>query len=98
MVAIIPTLVGLLVVLVLAYFAKMQMALRGFKGLSVFGWMTNKKNPIDAFSDMVREDPNVKLLKLVFPGFPSLVAVHPESAKVSHINKSAINDTILHNI
>jgi cytochrome P450 len=81
MVAIIPTLVGVVVVLALAFFAKQLMVLRGFKGLSVVGWMRSKRNPVDVFIDMVRADPEVKFLKLVFPGFPSVVAVHPESVK-----------------
>ena len=93
MVAIIPTLVGVVVVLALAFFAKQLMVLRGFKGLSVVGWMRSKRNPVDVFIDMVRADPEVKFLKLVFPGFPSVVAVHPESVKVWRINITKIYDT-----
>lgn len=85
MVAIIPVLVGVVVFLGLAFFAKQLMVLRGFKGLSVIGWMRSKRNPVDVFIDMVRADPEVKFLKLVFPGFPSVVAVHPESIKVGCI-------------
>lgn len=98
MVAVVPILVGLAVLLGFALFLKMQLALRDFKGISVIGWMLNKKNPSDVLTDIVRADPEVKFLKFVLPGFPSLVAVHPESIKVRYIDIIHSLFSILDNI
>jgi hypothetical protein len=39
------------------------------------------------FTNLVRQDPNLKFLKLCLPGSPGLIAVHPESAKVISLIK-----------
>jgi hypothetical protein len=73
---------GSVLCLAILFVTKSALQLKEFKGLSIFGWALSKQSPSDVFTNLVRQDPNLKFLKLCLPGSPGLIAVHPESAKV----------------
>jgi hypothetical protein len=74
--------IGSVLCLAILFITKSALQLKEFKGLSIFGWALSKQSPSDVFTNLVRQDPNLKFLKLCLPGSPGLIAVHPESAKV----------------
>jgi hypothetical protein len=67
---------------------KSALQLKEFKrACRYLGWALSKQSPSDVFTNLVRQDPNLKFLKLCLPGSPGLIAVHPESAKVISLIK-----------